>query len=125
MKNCNPIVSLMNGTADQDKHEWHKELKSQLKKWSASKSGAASNLFRSAKLMKSSDNRVYGVPKLTNDEMKKVKACMARHYYITGMSFTGLKKVSSTKHSESAEKKSNYPIIRIFPLNCWQGAIRR
>ena len=125
MKNCNLTVSLMNCTADQDKPEWHKELKSQLKKSSTSKSGAASNLFKSAKLMKSSDNKVYGVPKLTNDEMKKVKACMARHYYITGTSFTGLKKVTSSKHSESEAMKSNYPIIRSFPMNCWQAAIRR
>jgi hypothetical protein len=37
--------------------------------------------------MKSSDIRVYGVPKLTNGEMKKVEACLAMHYFITGTSF--------------------------------------
>jgi hypothetical protein len=44
MKNGKPFVSLMNCTTDQDKPEWYKELKSQQKKQSASKSGAASNL---------------------------------------------------------------------------------
>jgi hypothetical protein len=87
MKNLKPFVSLMNCTAQQDKTERYKELKSQQKKQSASKSGAASNLFKLAKLMKSSDIRIYGVPKLTNAEMKKVEACLAMHYFIAGTSF--------------------------------------
>ena len=87
MKSCKPFVSLMNCTADQEKPEWYKELKSLQKKQSASKSRAASNLSKPAKLMKSSDIRIYGVPKLTNGEMKKVESCLAILYYFTGTLF--------------------------------------
>ena len=79
MKNCKPIVRLMNCTVDQDKPEWYKELKCQPKKWSANKSWAASKLHTPAKLMKSSDYRVYGLPKLTNDDIKKLKAYLDKH----------------------------------------------
>ena len=87
MKSCKPFVSLMNCTAEQEKPEWYKELKSLQKKQSASKSRAASNLSKPAKLMKSSDIRIYGVPKLTNGEMKKVESCLAILYYFTGTLF--------------------------------------
>ena len=86
MKSCKPFVNLMNCTADQEKPEWYKELKSQRKKWSASKSGGASNVSKPAKLMKSSNIKIYGVPKLTNGETRKVESCLAMHYYITGTS---------------------------------------
>ena len=87
MKSCKPFVNLMNCTADQEKPEWYKELKSQQKKWSASKSGGASNVSKPAKLMKSSNIKIYGVPKLTNGETRKVESCLAMHYYITGTAF--------------------------------------
>ena len=87
MKNCKPFVHLMNCTAHQDKSEWYKELKSQQKEQFASKSGAASNLPKPEKLMKSSDIRIYGLPKLTNGEMQKLEACLAMHYFITRTSF--------------------------------------
>jgi hypothetical protein len=44
-----------------------------------------------ANLMKSSDIRVYRVPKLTNGEMKKVDACFAIHYFNTRTSFHRMK----------------------------------
>ena len=79
MKSCKPFVSLMNCSADQEKPEWYKELKTQQKKHSASKYGGVSNMSKPAKLMKSSDVSIYQVPKLTNGEMKKGESCLAMH----------------------------------------------
>ena len=119
MKSCKPFVNLMNCTADQDKPEWYKELRSQQKKrlmllqiclqtissadfstpytiqvcldqqYNSSNLQRACNssyVFKPAKLMKSSNINIYGVPKLTNGESRKVESCLAMHYYITGTS---------------------------------------
>ena len=80
--------------------------------WSSIKS------FMPTKLMKYSDIRVYGVPKLTNGEMKKVEVCLAIHEYITGTPFQRIEEEYFLNVFQSAEMISNYQIIRRFPMNC-------